>query len=273
MVHMQHRVAGLIVLASLAILGGCSTHSTTMSSGSDTQQGGIASQCDFTHREAIDPIRVPMGNGQSHLHDFFGATGVQSVLSVDYLFAQQKTCDASGDHSSYWVPTLFEGNQEVTPTSMAVYVMTPHDVDPDTVALPPNGLQMVTYTSAWKCSREGQATPWPQQCPRNADTRLQLEFPNCWDGKETTFREGRQHVVVADTACPSSHPVVLPRIVMEVRYKISSVDAVSFSSGDVASVHGDVFFVWDQESLERDFDACLRRNIMCGVTWSTELGV
>lgn len=273
MVLVRHRLTGLIAVVSLAVAGGCSMQSSTMSSADDSQQGGIASQCDFTHREAIDPIRFPQGGGVSHLHDFFGATGVRSALSADYLFTQQKTCDAAGDHSSYWVPTMYEGNLEITPTSMAVYVMTPDGVDPDTVVLPPNGLQMVTYKSAWKCSREGQTTAQPQQCPVNADTRLQLEFPYCWDGTGIDFGEDGSHVVVTDASCPPTHPVVLPRIVMEVRYKISSVDEVSFSSGSVATVHGDIFFAWDQESLERDFDACLRRNIMCGVTWSTELGV
>lgn len=271
--HMRRHFSSLFLVASVATLLGCSTPSSTDNPTSGTQQGGIASQCDFTHRDAIDPIRFPNGGGESHLHDFFGVNGVRANLSIDYLFSQNKTCDAAGDHSSYWVPTMFEGGREVTPISMAVYLMTPEGVDPDTVVVPPNGLQMVTYKSAWKCSRAGEATAVPQQCPANADTRLQLEFPHCWDGKGAVFREDEPHVVVSDSSCPPSHSVVLPRIVMEVRYRITSVNSVSFSSGDIASVHGDVFFAWDQELLQRDFDACLRRNIMCGVTWSTELGV
>ena len=236
-------------------------------------RGGIASPCDFVQREAIDPIRFTKTTRHSHLHDFFGIKNIVVPLTVEYLFSQEKTCAASGDHSSYWVPTMFDGNKEVTPDGMAVYLVAPDGIDVDDVQRPPNGLQMVTYKSSWKCSREGQATSLLQSCPKNAYTRLLLEFPHCWDGENIRFREGAPHVVATDGQCPASHPVVLPRIVMEVRYDGVIGPDISFSSGDVASVHGDVFFAWDQESLARDFDACLRRNIMCGVTWSTELGV
>ena len=264
------------VLAAVATCVGlvaCSQQSATKQTDKTDTRGGIASPCAFTQREAIDPIRFSNTHTLSHLHDFFGVKNIVVPLTAEYLFAQEKTCAASGDHSSYWVPTMFDGDTEITPAGMAVYLVAPDGVDVDDVQRPPNGLQMVTYKSSWKCSREGEATPMPQPCPKNAYTRLLLEFPYCWDGTNTRFREATPHVVVTNAQCPASHPVVLPRIVMEVRYDHVMGPDVSFSSGDMTSVHGDIFFAWDQESLARDFDACLRRNIMCGVTWSTELGV
>jgi hypothetical protein len=239
----------------------------------EVQRGGIAGLCSFTHREAVDPIRFAEGGHESHLHDFFGVRNVQPSMSVEYLLKQDNTCTAFGDRSSYWVPTLFEDGKEVTPSAMAVYITVPDGVNSNSVVLPPNGLEMITVKSSWKCSRQGISLAVPQQCPENSDTRLRLEFPYCWDGRGTVFQALSPHVVLSDSKCPTSHSVVLPQIVLEIRYKIVSIDAVSFSSGDLTSVHGDVLFAWNQISLERDFDACLRRNLMCGVTWSTELGV
>ena len=271
----RRAVAASLSAAFVMLLGVTMVYQRSLSdadvSSRSSEGGGIAATCSFVHREAIDPIRSRDGSASSHMHDFFGSKNVRNSLSADTLLKQQSTCTASGDRSVYWVPTMRKDGRDIDPVNMAVYLQVPHGVRADDVVLPPNGLEMITFKSSWKCSRWGEEFADLPQCPRNAATRLVLEFPHCWDGRELKYENGA-HVVAADRECPASHPLVLPRITMEVRYDISSVDGVNFSSGAAMGVHGDLFFVWDQDTLKTEVATCLRGNVMCGVTWSTEFG-
>jgi len=271
----------LLVALALAMLLPACTYGTESHSVGGSQyvqeaspthrEGAIAVTCGFSHREAVDPIRNSVSE-QSHMHDFFGVHEVGKSSTADSLLAQDSTCISPADRSSYWVPTMYTNGQHVRPQDMAVYLTAPAGVDVDDVVVPPNGLQLITFKSAWSCARNGVVTPRPETCGRNAVTRLILEFPHCWDGKNLTFSDDDPHVVAAPDECPITHPIVLPRIVMEVRYDIESIDNVTFSSGDLATVHGDAIVVWHQDQLERDINACLRRGVLCGLTWSTEVG-
>ena len=159
------------------------------------------------------------------------------------------------------------------PIDLAVYLSAPF-AGTEVVA-PPNGLEMISYKSAWKCIPDGFVSPQMSHCPTNAKTRLVLEFPHCWNGESLQFNVDDPHVVSASDECPASHPVVLPQMQMEVRYDMSDLDdlrAVSFSSGDITSVHGDVLFAWKQDILQIELQDCISRGIMCGITWSTEVG-
>lgn len=271
----SRRAIGSSLIALLVILGVTVGYQRSLSdadaSSHTGEGGGIAATCSFVHREAIDPIRARDGSTSSHMHDFFGSKNVRQFLSADYLLKQAGSCTASGDRSVYWAPTMLEDGVEVDPVNMAVYLQVPHGVAVDDIVLPPNGLEMITFKSSWKCSRWGEEFTDIPRCPRNVATRLILEFPHCWDGQGLKYENGA-HVVAADSECPASHPNVLPRITMEVRYDLSSVEDVTFSSGPAMGVHGDLFFVWDQESLKTEVVTCLHGKVMCGVTWSTEFG-
>lgn len=266
---------GVLFAIGVAVIGvsvGSQHSSEKVESASGRGEGGgVALTCPFVHRQAIDPIRDRHGTTSSHMHDFFGADRIRTHLSSDFLLKQVGACNASGDRSVYWVPTMLKNGVEVNPVNLAVYLQVPDGVDASEVELPPNELEMVTFKSSWKCSRVGDEFADLPQCPQNALTHLVLEFPHCWDGRDLKFEDGA-HVVAADGNCPASYPRVLPRITMEVRYDISSVNDVTFSSGPVTSVHGDLFFVWDQDSLRKDVSTCFGGKVMCGVTWSTEFG-
>lgn len=235
------------------------------------RDGAIAITCAFSHRLQHDPIRAT-SQTPSHMHDFFGAKDVQRSSDAAGLLNQNNSCISPADKSSYWVPTMFADGVAVQPKDLAVYLIAPTSSSAKDVAAPPNGLQMITFKSAWACSRNGVLLPQPEDCGNNATTRLVLEFPHCWDGVNLAYSEDNPHVVAAPWECPPSHPVVLPRIVMEVRYDIATSHNISFSSGDVQSVHGDVIIAWHRDQLQRDIDTCVRRGVLCGLTWSTEVG-
>jgi hypothetical protein len=262
---------GVTSVVFLSVMGCSSGHTARVADAESS--GGIAALCAFTQRAAIDPIRFADSSEPSHLHDFFGAKTVQEFDTAESLLEKEKSCTAYGDHSSYWVPTMLQADVSVEPIDMAVYLYAPNGSDVQDVVAPPNGLEMVTFMSAWKCSRSGPTSADLPTCASNAKPRLRLEFPHCWDGVNLEFDARKPHVVTTDAQCPETHPVVLPSIVLEIRYDLKSTEGISFSSGGLTSVHGDVLIAWNQESLNNEIDSCLRRGITCGLTWSTEIGV
>jgi hypothetical protein len=54
----------------------------------------------------------------------------------------------------------------------------------------------------------------------------QVRFPSCWDGKNARTTDHKSHVTYGDSTnkvaqgvsfdCPSTHPIVLPRVFIEV---------------------------------------------------------
>jgi hypothetical protein len=240
----------------------------------DADSGSFGVTCLFSHRLADDPIVVPGVSGGSHLHDFFGAVGVNARTRWVELPAMDTTCDNHGDWSSYWVPTLLAPEGPVDPHSMAVYLRTPPlSGDPDLVA-PPNGLEMISVRGGWTCGRDDQPLVHPRDCPASALTRLVLEFPDCWDGEHLRAPADGSHLVASiNGECPAAHPQRLPLMVVEVRWELEGRPAadLSLSSGG-HHAHGDILFAWDQDVLRGEMDACLVRRVVCDLTWTSFVG-
>lgn len=263
-----------VATLAFAVSACSSSQSSTETGGDDRKDGGlIAITCYASQRAIVDPIRVDDEGAVPHLHDFFGASTVADNTDADQLQRTENNCLSPGDKSSYWVPTMFVEDKPIDPVDLAVYVTSSTANNSEVV--PPSGLELISYRSAWMCARHGFIAPQLMHCPDNAVTRLVLEFPHCWDGVSLQFSAITPHVVSTTDECPPSHPVALPRFLMEVRYDLSHVEdltKVSFSSGDQRSVHGDMLLAWDQQMLQRDIESCLHRNVTCGQTWSTEIG-
>ena len=66
-------------------------------------------------------------------------------------------------------------------------------------------------------------------------------------------------------ACPSSHPVPVPRLRLGVHYPGSDGGPdVALSSGEPSTAHADFFNAWDQAELARLVRACLNAGVHCG---------
>ena len=71
-------------------------------------------------------------------------------------------------------------------------------------------------------SRDTAAFP-AKMCP--GGIRASIVFPSCWDGKSLDSPDHRSHVayspngaVLANAACPQSHPVRIPQLMYEMQW-------------------------------------------------------
>jgi hypothetical protein len=108
---------------------------------------------------------------------------------------------------------------------------------------PPKGLRMIAGNMHATNSAEAQATkfvciniarqdsngmPWQKTIPNcGTDTYMQMvvEFPNCWDGKNLDSPNHKDHMAYSGVfngkwSCPTSHPVLIPLISLNLNYKV-----------------------------------------------------
>ena len=214
--------------------------------------------CGFSHRNNDDPIVFPGAPGRSHNHTYIGNRLVDASSTPASLQDGPSTCEES-DSSTYWVPTLYEGIEAITPLAAVVYY-TRHTSGP-VVSLPP-GLKMVAGnasarrpqakgTVSWSCggaaSKRFRAVP---ACREESALVFNVRFPNCWNGKTTDSANHKSHMAYSVAgACPTAHPVRLPTIALVLIYSPTSKLAQP-ASGKFAA-HADFMNGWDQQVLAR----------------------
>ncbi|KAL1740771.1 hypothetical protein HDZ31DRAFT_46844, partial [Schizophyllum fasciatum] len=105
--------------------------------------------------------------------------------------------------------------------------------------------------------------------------RSQINFPMCWNGKDTDSDDHRSHVAFAPdgpdggSCTDSAYPVTLPRIFMEVYWDTTPFDEYwdqaantsqpfVLSNGDPTgySYHADYIYGWDDGVLQNVVDNC-----------------
>lgn len=214
--------------------------------------------CGFSHRNNDDPIVFPGEPGRSHNHTFIGNRLVDASSTPASLQGGPSTCEES-DSSTYWVPTLYEGIEPITPLAVIVYY-TRHTSGP-VVSLPP-GLKIVAGNASatrpqakgivsWSCGgatgKRFQAVP---VCPETSALVFNVRFPNCWNGKTTDSANHKSHMAYSAVGiCPASHSVRLPTIALVLIYSPTSQRARP-ASGKFAA-HADFMNGWDQQVLAR----------------------
>jgi hypothetical protein len=214
--------------------------------------------CSPSHTNNDDAIVFPGRPGASHHHTYIGNRTTSAGTTAASLVGKTTTCETEADTSTYWFPTLFEYREEVRPLSGIVYYVKRTFGD---VAPLPAGLKIVAGNAkakkrqpkevvAWSCSG-GRASRYAviPQCDEDDLLQLQVNFPNCWNGRALDSGNHKSHMKYSvGASCPKSHPVAVPRIALVLLYPPTSRFA-RVASGKFGA-HADFINGWDQPAFE-----------------------
>lgn len=240
--------------------------------------GQFVVRCGYDHSAPDDPI-VHFGHaGRSHRHDFYGAVGAGADSTARDLARAGTTCDLRADTAAYWHPTVYDGDAPVEPRGLVAYYRAAPGVAPGAVEPFPFGLAMVAGDATATVPQAGEAVGWtcgtstrladaPPACPARAPLHLVVTFPDCWDGRRLDSPDHRAHVAYsAGGRCPAGHPVHVPQLTVAVELPVWGPGrALRLASGNVYSLHGDFLNAWDPDGLAREVEACIRRDVVCGL--------
>jgi Domain of unknown function (DUF1996) len=218
----------------------------------------FALACGMSHRNNDDAIVFAGKPGKSHNHTYIGNRSVDASTTPQSLLGGATTCENDADSSTYWFPTLYIGDEPVHPLTAIVYYVKRTTSD---AAPLPAGLKMVAGNAnaksrqpkgiaAWSCGGVGGRPRYATvySCASDNLLQLQVNFPNCWNGKTLDSPDHKRHTAYAKNgACPASHHVALPTIVLIVLYPPMPSQAEA-SSGRFAA-HADFMNGWDQAKL------------------------
>ncbi len=245
------------------------------------REGFFNSPCAFTHRAADDPIVFPGRPGASHSHDFFGNSSVDAATTLESLNAVAARCRRGQDRSGYWVPTLTRRGRAVAPRSANVYYRTAGRA-PASIERFPAGLRVVAGDArarrqqrrvmSWGCTggaTRPRAVRGGALCPSGSRLRLSIRFPECWNGHALDSADHASHMAYAVRAgrglrgCPASHPVAVPKLVLNVMYATRGGRGLRLASGSLQTAHGDFFNAWEPDELARLVRECLNADVHC----------
>jgi len=233
--------------------------------------------CRFSHRAPDDPIVFPGKPGASHEHTFIGNRTTNAFSTFGSLRSGSTTCQRPEDTAAYWVPTLYQGTQAVTPLGATIYYRRATLGEVHTF---PNGLRMIAGDATATRPQGGRVTFWscgaaslvaPSEtiptCPdaRGSLLRLHIRFPSCWDGRSLDSADHKSHMAYPRAGrCLSTHPFAVPQITQIYRYPTRGGEGFSLASGGQFSAHADFFNAWNLGTLRKLVEDCLNALVHCG---------
>ncbi|OLB82638.1 MAG: hypothetical protein AUI14_00330 [Actinobacteria bacterium 13_2_20CM_2_71_6] len=253
--------------------------------------GAFRTVCKPSHMLPDDPIVLPGQPGASHLHTFFGNTGTDAKSTADSIAHGGNGSCRGGiiNRTGYWVPTVIDTRtgQPIAPDLIHVYYKSGYLLRPDQIHPMPEGLRMVAGDSKassgqphgnWTCFDGGAGhdrTDQIHQCDANSPLSMNIEFPQCWNGKTLDSPDHKSHMAypIEGKGCPDGYPVAIPVISFHVLYKVRGVDisgwrlsSDTYDAGKPGgySVHGDWFYGWKTDVVNRWIPACVQRIATCG---------
>ena len=284
---MKKYVAALAAALTTAVSAVTFVGTTTQSASAGGSFGSMQVVCRPSHTNQDDPIVFPRQTGAAHQHEFFGNTTTNAYSTHASLLGKRTTCSRPGDTAAYWTPTVTNNGKRIAPDRLIAYYRTTRIRDITSVKPFPAGLKMVAGSAMatasnpqpvrfvnWGCGDgvEGTAKP-PASCPDGQALRLRIEFPNCWNGRTLDSADHKSHMAYAGVGgargCPSSHPVPVPSLSLNFRYKVSgSYSGIRLVSGGVHSGHADFFNAWNQSALTQLVRDCLNAGRICNSSFS-----
>ncbi len=257
--------------------------------------------CSFSHMRFDDPIVFPGSAGASHLHVFFGNTGVDASSTPESVRTTgNSTCTGgTANRTAYWVPAVVDtrtgapvvaGGDEMDRLNfMQVYYKSGYDgVLPETIQNFPRGLRMIAGSAmstgaqpgvvSYSCTGSGGPevhgrASFPNCAPGQLFI-MTVDFPQCWDGVNLDSPDHKSHMAYGagwpDRGCPASHPVPLPKVTQNVRYRVPPSGMANWRlvsdmyDGPAGfSGHADWMNGWDEGVFQRVLDNCYRGRFDC----------
>jgi hypothetical protein len=235
-----------------------------------------------------DPLVYPGQPGAAHLHTFFGNKGTNAFSTVASLRSGNSTCRGGiANRSAYWIPSLLHNGQAMVPTSAIFYYKAGYGIPnaSPNVQLIPAGLRMIAGDASttdlqwdghayWGCENNYIGHhPQIMDCEVGDSIQLVVDFPQCWDGENLDSPNHKSHMAYpSEGACPSSHPIILPEISINVRWERTAgmnVNALRLSSDCIAelpggySAHGDWMEAWEPEIRDTFVTHCINNSLDC----------
>lgn len=240
-------------------------------------EGQFAVECSLDHVAPDDPIVHAGHPGFSHLHQFFGAVGVDAATSNEQLMNAATTCDQQRDRAAHWSPTLVSNGESVTADRMVASYRAGPGVDPSTVDVFPPGFMMIGGDAraravqpievvSWSCGATLDRAALPMDCAASGTLRLNVVFPDCWDGSLIVAIPGHRHVSYSSGGqCPVGYEVSIPQLHLAFDFPAVDPTDLAMSSGDVITAHAEFWNGWDPDTLEREVRRCINQNRACSV--------
>ena len=256
--------------------------------------GAFRMNCEVSHMSNDDPIVYPRQQGAAHHHTFFGNTSINYNSDMNNVASVGNSTCMGGimNRSGYWVPSMIntETSMPIIPDSILVYYK-PGEFDGTKINPPPKGLRMIagdaksTLPADWRvakgifiCYPGPNSTrktwanlsyiPSGKDCESGDELVMGIDFPQCWDGKNLDSLNHKDHMsYTVNSVCPSTHPVIIPRIGFNIHFKIpagAKLDKWRLASDNYSnnlpggySVHGDWVNGWDENLLAGIVKNCL----------------
>lgn len=269
---------------------------TAMPAVGDGSEGAFRTTCDLATMSFDDPIVFPNRPGASHLHVFFGNTAVRaSTTATSVASTGGSTClGGIANRTGYWVAALVDTrNGEVQIPDLGIfYYKSGYNMDPKSIQVFPVGLRMIAgdktaagvqLNTNWSC-RDHYTKDFasiPTTCPAGDFVRMEIQFPQCWDGKNLDLPDHKSHMAFPDyrnppqkSSCPATHPIPLPAITEKFDYPVtgknpatwrltSDMYAASLPGG--YSAHADWMNGWIPSVMQTIVTQCIHKAVDCGV--------
>jgi hypothetical protein len=257
-------------------------------------EGSFRTTCDLAMMAFDDPIVFPNQPGASHLHAFFGNTAVRaSTTPTSVASTGGSTCIGGiANRTGYWVAALVDTlNGEVQIPDLGIfYYKSGYNMDPTSIQPFPVGLRMIagdkTATSTqpntnWSCRDQytGDFASIPTNCPVNDFVRMEVQFPQCWDGVNLDSPDHKSHMAFAisrnpplKSSCPTTHPIPLPAITEKFDYPVTgkfparwrlTSDMYSSTLKGGLSAHADWMNGWIPSVMQTIVTKCINKSVDC----------
>jgi hypothetical protein len=261
---------------------------TSEQPGSSDGTGAFRNECAFSHMSFNDPIVFPGQPGASHLHAFFGNTGVDANSTPDSIRnSGNSTCRGGiANRTGYWAPALLDGaGRPIKPSTLEVYYKSGYNgIKANEIKPFPSGLRMLAGSAKstaaqgiayWGChdhyiGHKGSIT----DCAAGDSVQMTVEFPQCWDGTNLDSADHKSHMSYTQGGrCPATHPVAIPAISFNILYAAPSngstagwrlaSDMYDASLPGGFSAHADWFDGWDPAVVKAFVEHCINPALDC----------